>query len=64
MPHGLTSADLARFNNQMTTLKREVKEEDAMTEFSAITDETEIGPVENLLDLRISTASFDRSALV
>ncbi len=34
-----------------------------MTEFSAFTDETEIGPIENLLDLRISTASFERNQL-
>ena len=34
-----------------------------MTEFSVITDETEIGPIENLLDLRISTAHLDRASL-
>ena len=35
-----------------------------MTEFSVITDETEILPIENLLDLRISTANFDRAGLL
>ena len=31
-----------------------------MTEFSAMTDESEIRPEENILDLRISTASINR----
>ena len=31
-----------------------------MTEFSVMTDESEIRPEENILDLRISTASIDR----
>jgi hypothetical protein len=35
-----------------------------MSEFSIITDESEIQAKENLLDLRISTASFDRVTLV
>lgn len=34
-----------------------------MTEFSTMTDETEIGPIENLLDLRITQASIDRVSL-
>ena len=44
-------------------MKGESKEDDNLTEFSVITDETEIGPIENLLDLRISTASLDRAQL-
>jgi dihydroxyacetone kinase DhaKLM complex PTS-EIIA-like component DhaM len=64
VPHGLTSADLERHNRQMATLKNEMKDDDAMTEFSACTDETEIGPVENLLELRISTANLEKSMLV
>lgn len=35
-----------------------------MSEFSIITDESEIQAKDNLLDLRISTASFDRVTLV
>jgi hypothetical protein len=55
---------LEKFNKNLTTLKKEVKDEDNMTEFSAITDETEIAPLENLLDLRISTANIDRTSLI
>ena len=64
MPQGLTSKDLEKFNQQISLLKKESKDaqdDDNMTEFSAFTDETEIGPIENLLDLRISTCSFERT---
>jgi len=37
--------------------------DDAMSEFSIITEESEIGALENLLDLRISAGSLDRVAL-
>lgn len=63
IPQGLTSADLERFNRSIQDLKKETKDDDNMTEFSAVTDETEIGPIDNLLDLRISTASLDRASL-
>ena len=36
---------------------------DQMTEVSTRTDESELGPQENLLDLRISSASFDRAMI-
>jgi hypothetical protein len=35
-----------------------------MTEFSAITDETEIQPTENVLDLRVSTANLEKASLI
>lgn len=35
-----------------------------MSEFSIITDESEIMARENRLDLRVSTASFDRVSLM
>jgi hypothetical protein len=63
VPQGLTSKDLEKFNQQISLLKKESKdaqEDDNMTEFSTFTDETEISPIENLLDLRISTCSFER----
>ena len=31
-----------------------------MTEFSVVTDESEIAPQENVLDLVVSKANFDR----
>ena len=31
-----------------------------MTEFSVVTDESEISPQENVLDLVVSKANFDR----
>ena len=34
-----------------------------MTEVSARTDESDLNPTENLLDLRISSASFNRVML-
>ena len=65
---GLTQADLQRFNQEMDKLKNETKqmdgkEPDAMTEVSTRTDESELGPQENLLDLRITSATFDRVML-
>lgn len=66
-PQGLTRDDLNRFNQEMNSLKKDAVKAgdvDALTEFSVITDESEILPKENLLDLRISTAAFDRSNLI
>lgn len=34
-----------------------------MTEFSVMTDETELTSTENLLDLRVSSVTFDRAGL-
>ena len=36
---------------------------DAMSEVSTRTDETELAPKENLLDLRITASTFDRIKL-
>lgn len=60
-PQGLTAAHLDQFNRQVQALKKETADDDNMTEFSVVTDETDIGPIENLLDLRISTAHLDRA---
>jgi len=71
---GLTEADLSRFNQNMRDLKTEAmtadigvhglggmrKEFDQESMMSVYTDESEILPTENLLDLRITTANFKR----
>ena len=38
-------------------------EDDAMTEFSVATQESELRPSQNILDLRLSTVEFDKTAL-
>ena len=38
-------------------------EEDAMTEFSIATAESELLPQQNILDLRVSNVEFDKTAL-
>ena len=65
-PKGLTAKDLERFNFEIERNKAEQKQlegrdGDAMTEFSVMTDESEIKPEENILDLRVTTASIDRT---
>ena len=57
--------DLERFNHEMARTQQEQKqlegrEPDAMTDFSIMTDESDILPNENILDLRISTANINR----
>ena len=64
-PKGLTAKDLERFNleiqrNKAEQRQLEGRDGDAMTEFSVMTGESEIKPEENILDLRVSTASIDR----
>ena len=63
--NALTEAGLAQLNQEMERVKKyEGKPaDDAMSEFSIITEESEIGALENLLDLRISAGSLDRVAL-
>ena len=67
-PQGLSKEDLEKFNREMDLLKKENKmasnqDVDAMTEVSTRTDESELGPQENSLDLRVTSASFDRVML-
>ena len=54
----------------MDELKKEIKQadggaidDDVMTEVSTRTDESELAPQENILDLRVSSASIDRVML-
>ena len=45
MSHGqLTAAGLANLDKEMEKLQREARDEDVMTEFSIVTDESEIAP--------------------
>jgi len=68
-PSGLTQADLVRFNAEMEKLSRETKyvgggqDVDAMSEITTRTDESELRDRENILDLRIMSATFDRAIL-
>lgn len=64
-PVGITQGDLKKFNNDIASLKQEVKniQGDEMSEFSVITDESELESRENRLDLRISTATFEKVSI-
>ena len=45
MSHGqLTAAGLANLDKELEKLQREARDEDVMTEFSIVTDESEIAP--------------------
>ena len=50
---------------QLKTETRQVQgiEPDAMSEVTTRTDDSELGPQDNLLDLRISSATFNRVQL-
>jgi hypothetical protein len=38
-------------------------DDDAMTEFSVLTAESELAPQQNILDLRVSNIEFDKNTL-
>lgn len=59
----LSKKELDEFNRQVGILKQE-KGIDQQSEFSILTDESEMTPKENRLDLRINTASFERLPLI
>ena len=65
-PSGLSKQDLDKFNSDLNLLKREANrgQQDAMSEFSVITDESEMDARENRLDLRVSTATFERVSVM
>lgn len=50
---------------QLKTETRQVQglEPDAMSEVTTRTDDSELGPQDNLLDLRISSATFNRTQI-
>ncbi|CDW86689.1 protein fantom [Stylonychia lemnae] len=62
--HGqLTAAGLAQLDQELEKLRHGVKDDDVLTEFSAVTDNSEISPQENYLDLIVSKAQFDKQRL-
>lgn len=61
--HALTAADLEKIDRETEKLQRINREEDLMSDFSGVTDETEIGTMDNFFDLLVSKASFDRGRL-
>lgn len=63
--NALTEAGLARLNQEVERVKKQEGRpaDDALSEFSIITEESEIGALENLLDLRISGGNLDRRNL-
>ena len=44
-------------------LTQNMADDDAMTEFSVATAESELSPQQNILDLRVSNVEFDKSTL-
>ena len=60
---GLTSEALAKIDQEVAKLQRVHKDEDLLSEFSVVTDESEVTPQENVMDLVISRAQFDRQRL-
>jgi len=63
--NALTEAGLARLNQEMEKVKKQTGRpaDEELSEFSIITEESEIGALENLLDLRIQGANLDSSNL-
>ena len=61
-PLGLTAAGLAQIDHELKRFA-EKKDDDLMSEFSIATDESDILPQENVLDLIINTANFDKARL-
>lgn len=56
----LTAEGLAELDRELEKLRKEQRDEDVMTEFSVVTDESEIAPQENVLDLVMNTAQLDK----
>jgi len=59
----LTAAGLADLDRELERLQRVPRDEDVMTEFSVVTDDSEIAPQENVLDLAVSSAQLDKQRL-
>ena len=62
-PTSLTAEGLAKIDQDIMKLQRANREEDMLSEFSIITDESEVSPQENVMDLIVSRATFDRQRL-
>ena len=52
----LTAAGLADLDRELERLQHVQKDDDLLTEFSVVTDDSEIAPQENVLDLAVSNA--------
>ncbi len=61
--HALTAADLEKIDRETEKLQRINREEDLLSDFSGVTDDTEVGTMDNFFDLLVSKASFDRGRL-
>ena len=59
----LTREALARIDQEVTKLQRVQNDDDMQSEFSVVTDESEVTPQENVMDLVVSKAQFDRQRL-
>jgi hypothetical protein len=57
---GLNAADLDKMNSEVERLQKFNRDEDLLSDFSVITDDTEAGIMDNSLDLYINKATFDR----
>ena len=61
---GLNAADLQKMNLEVERLQQFNRDEDLLSDFSVITDDTEAtGIMDNSLDLYINKAKFDRQHL-
>lgn len=60
---GLTAEGLARIDQEVMKMQQMHRDEDLMSEFSAVTNESEISPQENVMDLVVNRAQFDRQRL-
>ena len=59
----LTREALAKIDQEVTKLQRVQNDDDLQSEFSVVTDESEVTPQENVMDLVVSKAQFDRQRL-
>eukprot|EP00347_Sterkiella_histriomuscorum_P001912 403370193 len=60
---GLTAEGLAELDRELDKLRKEQRDDEVMTEFSVVTDESEIAPQENVLDLVINTGELNKNKL-
>ncbi len=57
---GLNASDLEHMNLEVEKIQMNNRDEDLLSDFSVITDDTEAGMMDNSLDLYINKATFDR----
>ena len=59
----LTREALAKIDQEVTKLQRVQNDDDLQSEFSVVTDESEVTPQENVMDLVVSKAQLYRQRL-